>query len=315
MNTKYVLLTVLSITINVIIYYKLCPSVLQLCEVDTCPICFGTDLCNEIGQNKIVLQYNTFSAFMYNIFSVKNVYFARFYNMTVVLKKLAHNNEFQKLKELKRKDFNELINFLVSDSGDKHFVLCDKNTANSFLRIFSYKSSENLETLLHINIEPLLLEIFSSQHGWCVPKLYGYCGRLVVVQNAGQPLSEIESFNWFDRSYVAYQILQSVNNFTKNHDIFRIYLTDISPDNIAVNQDLQITFIDLENAILKKKVAGGEIHYTEHFDEDLYMYSEKQICESSMSDHNIYSTCRLLLSKKAPWPMMKNGLLHNPPDI
>lgn len=258
MSIKYATFTLLSIAISAIVYHKLYPSILQLCEFNTCPKCFGTDLCGDIQQNKIVLQYNSILNLMYNVFSVKNVYFARYCDKEVVLKKLAHNSELKKLDSPDRNNFHELINFLISDSGVKNFRLCNKDTANSFLRMLSYKNSENLQTLLLTNTEPLLLEIFSNQHGWSVPKLYGFCGRLVVVENTGQPLNQIENFSWFARAYVAYQILQAVDNFTRNHKTFRLYLTDISPDNIVVDQDLKVTFVDLENAILKKKAVNGK---------------------------------------------------------
>ncbi|KAJ8937614.1 hypothetical protein NQ318_018427 [Aromia moschata] len=56
-----------------------------------------------------------------------------------------------------------------------------------------------------------------------------------------------------DWAYLAFQLLQAAKNFTEDHEDFRLYLTDISPDNVAVSESLQISFVDLEDAILKRK--------------------------------------------------------------
>lgn len=53
-----------------------------------------------------------------------------------------------------------------------------------------------------------------------------------------------------DRAYLALQLLQAGKNFTFDHRQLRFYLTDVSPDNIVVDDSLKLTFIDLENMVV-----------------------------------------------------------------
>ncbi|KAJ8975998.1 hypothetical protein NQ317_006295 [Molorchus minor] len=225
-------------------------------------------------------------------------FFAEFEGKKVVLKKLAHTSELKELGHFSG-DFNEIKNKLVSDSSE-HFKICNIDTAELFLQKLIPRDPQNIQTILYVNAEPILLEMFTSTANWHVPKFYGFCGRLSVMENCGSPLNSLDNCKWFDRAYVALQLLQAANNFTENHKDFRLYLTDISPDNIAVNENFKISFIDLEDAILIKKASNGKIHYTEHFYDESYSYSEKAICDSSISDHNLYAVCRAMFKKQSP---------------
>ncbi|XP_018336589.1 deleted in autism protein 1-like isoform X2 [Agrilus planipennis] len=129
-------------------------------------------------------------------------------------------------------------------------------------------------------------------------------------------LTELADLDWSQRTYLALQILESALIFTEGDENFRYYLTDVSPDNIAVDSALKITFIDLENVIMVPKLPNKSltVHRSDHWDEDSdFSFSEKQLCENSVSDHNIYAVCKLILSANAPYPMMAGGLLHHPP--
>ncbi|CAG9837960.1 unnamed protein product [Diabrotica balteata] len=298
-------------------------TVLELCEINKCPFCYGKTLCREITKNKINLEYNRVSDFIYNVFSVKNVYFARYKSKPVVLKKLAHTNELNKFdREIRDKIINykalkSELNFKLRGMDEKvqfpPFYVCDDDTFELFFDSFNTTNIKTIYTILSINAEPVLLEMFSKKKYFPVPKLYGTCGRLIVQENFGKSVNNIEKYSWYKRALVAYKILQGVQNFTENHKDFRLYLTDISPDNVVVDEDLDVSFIDMENAIIKKKTNSTEKeHYSSH-DIDEYSFNPREICESDKSDHNIYGVCRLLLSKNALWPMMDGGLLHNPP--
>ncbi|XP_044253190.1 divergent protein kinase domain 2A [Tribolium madens] len=163
-----------------------------------------------------------------------------------------------------------------------------------------------------VNCEPLMLTILNG--GWPVPKLYGSCGFVIVEEDCGQPLNHFETSPWHVRAFLALQLLEAAIDFTHNHHDFRMYLTDISPDNIAVDHNFRLTFVDLEHVILQhKEDQTTSVHSSQFFPDDDFIFSEAEICANSLSDHNIYAVCRLLLSRKAPWPMMANGLLHSPP--
>ncbi|RZC33959.1 deleted in autism protein 1 -like [Asbolus verrucosus] len=286
----------------------------SLCDPTECPYCYGDDLCGDVEENKINLRYGSFSDAFNNLFGVKNVYFADYGGVKVVLKKLGHRSELARMT----KKASEVKIFEQLNSAGGALKACDPETSE--LLVEKSRRSFGLEQLwsvLQINSEPLILRIFERQDDWPVPELYGACGLLIVEEHCGQPLNNFRTSDWHDRAFLALQLVEAAVNFTRKHADFRMYLTDISPDNIAVDDDFNLCFIDLENVILKQKLADEDsVHYSEHFDEDDFVYDEGAVCQSSMSDHNVYAVCRLLLSRRAPWPMMRNGLLHSaPPNV
>ncbi|XP_063915946.1 divergent protein kinase domain 2A isoform X2 [Zophobas morio] len=231
-----------------------------------CPFCYGIDLCKDVDDKRITLTYKSFGDVFYNLFSVKNLYFAEYGDKRVVLKKLGHKEELDRIRRTHVAQ-DDVLNFMKSDDGVRSFRPCSKETAKTFLNEMSSNFDlDQIWTILQVNVEPLILTLLSNQ-AWPVPKLYG-----------------------------------------------RLYLTDISPDNIAVDDNFTLYFVDLENVILKQKLEDNKmIHYSEYFADEDFVYSEEEVCQSPISDHNVYAVCRLLLSRRAPWPMMRNGLLHSPP--
>lgn len=81
---------------------------------------------------------------------------------------------------------------------------------------------------------------------------FGACGRLVVEEYAGLPLSDFYHKSWITRGLIASSLLEACYKFTFKDPNFAYYLTDISIDNIAVQNNRAI-FIDLENIIIVEK--------------------------------------------------------------
>lgn len=225
----------------------------DLTEPETCPACFGLTYCKEL-KNNLSFSYDRFVRLVFNLISVKNVYFVANGKQDLVIKKLVNKN-IQLDPPPKNISARHLVEVLTTKY--RNFETCDAATAKLFLNNFSSKNTANLWTLIQANVEPLLLELFPQNLGWPVPKLYGYCGRTVIVENCGIPLNDVENFEWHKRAYLAIQLLEAAEKFTLNHPSFRLYLTDISPDNIVVNPvDLKVSFIDLENAVLQQKTES-----------------------------------------------------------
>lgn len=147
---------------------------------------------------------------------------------------------------------------------------------------------------------------------WPIPKYLGACGRLIAQTYCGTSLNSFENVDWFKRAYLAYQLLIAAKNFTFSHSKYAFYLTDISPDNIAVDSNLKLSFIDLENVIVKLKTQGKfwfvflqindtllflgfNAHHSTHYEENQasFLYSEEEICSSHLSDHNFYAICKV----------------------
>ena len=96
-------------------------------------------------------------------------------------------------------------------------------------------SLENILSILIINPEPLVLMSFPAEEGWPVPKYYGSCGRLAVVEDAGYPLSSALDESFTKRARLSLQILQLAQKFTRNELNLSLYLTDWALDNFAVD--------------------------------------------------------------------------------
>ena len=107
------------------------------------------------------------------------------------------------------------------------------------------------------NHSRLVLQLLKSSDGWPVPRCYGTCGRFVVEEHGGESIGNSESYDWADRASVALQLLQAAKNFTSDHPDFRFYLTDVSPDNVAVDERMKVTFVDLENVVVTQKISSG----------------------------------------------------------
>lgn len=77
-----------------------------------------------------------------------------------------------------------------------------------------------------------------------------------MESNCGLSLNNFESLSWIKRAKLALKLLQAAENFTESHPDFRFYLTDISPDNIAVDTDLNVAFVDLGNVIVTENIKS-----------------------------------------------------------
>lgn len=288
MNNSWVLICV-ALSIGIAFYVS--KRLADLSELATCPYCYGEDYCGEFETN-VSLRYRSVADVIFNLLSVKNVYFATNNGNDVVIKKLANSDEFEKLNRNIRAIIG-IEDVLEALLNNRNVRVCSVDVAELFLRRFARKNLTNIWTLIGVNAEPLLLETFRREDDWPVPKLLGYCGRTVTVQNCGTPLNDMQASDWFSRAYVALQLLDAAQRFTFAHPLFRLYLTDISPDNVAVDpRTLAVSFVDLEHGILQKKTSGELYHYSEHVNEE-YGFSTEEICASSVSDHNVYAVCRV----------------------
>lgn len=249
--------------------------------------CFGDSLCANL--NKVQLRFDTIAEYFNAFFGVKNVYRAIYANESVILKKSRETLRFEANRD-------NIMGLLLHNGDLKDFVVCDSLTGDRFLNVLQtvgYNLSQ-IYYFIEEHVEPLICEVFKNENHFRVPKLLGLCGRLTMVTDCGRNLNDFRASSWSVRAYLASQLLESVLNFTLNHEMFALYLTDISADNVAVNGEYGITFIDLENAVLAgRNRLNGSVHYSEHFQDDDYGFSVKGICGRGVSDHNIYAVCRV----------------------
>lgn len=101
-------------------------------------------------------------------------------------------------------------------------------------------------------------QILSAEDGWPVPKYFGACGRIIIEEYIGLPLSDCYDKSWIQRVKIASSLLNAAYMFTFKNKNFGFYLTDISADNIAVDHENVAKFIDLENIIIVDKNISQE---------------------------------------------------------
>ncbi|XP_026826615.1 deleted in autism protein 1 homolog isoform X2 [Ooceraea biroi] len=337
------------------------PSVTQLTELHKCPACYGISACRDI--HEVDLLWHDRKAIFSHLFGVKNVFFGTYNRSKVVLKKLAHSFELNAFDVAlcEKLDFNypcsniPLDRFTVdfyhliektitsdfSKDDSSRLRLCpivyhlDDLLHNVYLNNKNVDSTEfliNLWTLVSVNPEPLILQILSAKNGWPVPEYFGACGRIIIEEYVGAPLSDYHDKPWLERAKVASSLLNAAHMFTFRNEQFGFYLTDISYDNIAVDYNNVAKFIDLENIIIVDKNPsrkGNRVYYkiirksklrnsmnmaiqlthqsvdrpekwqelhenTMHLDcPNCFAFSAEDICNHHLSDHNYYAICQI----------------------
>lgn len=187
MHFKTFVFSVGLVAVGIVLYKYLKVDLIEQCESDKCPYCYGTDLCELFQTNKITLSEDTLAKFFTNRFSVKNVFYAKLHDENIILKKFAHAEELEEFDNTictsnsLEKGCNlslitdshnyaeAILSVLTTTSSDyvNNFKICSESSAAAFIQeITSYptKSSteENLKhiwTSLKLSAEPLLLKV------------------------------------------------------------------------------------------------------------------------------------------------------------
>lgn len=185
MDRKGVFLLSIGMAFAGIFYWHITKPILDVCEIEKCPYCYGVNQCEHFKQNKITLKTDSFVTFIYNYISVKNVFLAKLGSVHVVLKKLGHNVELNNLDKLVCSEisYNNMCNFSVNNSSLNYtekivtflnnasdlrsFKSCSEDTSALFLKgvLESSKGDandsyiKNIWSILHINVEPLMLQV------------------------------------------------------------------------------------------------------------------------------------------------------------
>ncbi|XP_012232214.2 divergent protein kinase domain 2A [Linepithema humile] len=344
----YLLIIVYQMNIKSFLY----PSITQYTEINKCPVCYGVSACFNIYEAEL---WREFTVVLIHLFDVKNAFFGTYNQTQVVLKKLAYSTELKAfdiawcnkfhrqypcsniLLDNYTTDFYDSIeqtitlNFSKDDAS--RLRLCPTvQHLDDFLRNVHLNNKHfinntqyliNLWTLVSINPEPLILQILSAEDGWPVPKYFGACGRIVMEEYVGLPLSSYYDKPWIQRAKIVSSLLNAAYMFTFKDEKFGFYLTDISVDNIAIDHmKSEAKFIDLENIIVVDKNISHEDkpkeweelqENTMHIHcPNCFAFSAEDICNHHLSDHNYYAICQLLSNSESEFSF-PGGFLHDIP--
>lgn len=117
------------------------------------------------------------------------------------------------------------------------------------------------------------------------------------------------------RLRISQLLLKGILDITMGFNDFRIYLTDLTFDNVVVNENLtKVSFIDLDNVIIiDTRNVEKKTHIHQKIDCDgCFVYSPKEICEHEKSDLNIFAACQLL--NEDLFGDISKGFLHSLPE-
>ncbi|KAK0093114.1 hypothetical protein PV326_014276 [Microctonus aethiopoides] len=253
----------------------------------------------------------------------------------IVVKKLAHDFELEafdnmicddiKFRQLCwrnknniNEDSNNNINYnsyiestvSLNFSNDKTngLTLCPttkhlENIINQSV-INNFNDTANLWTIININAEPIILTILSSDDGWPVPKYYGACGRIIIESYVGLPLTFYYNEPWLRRAKIALYLLEAAQMFTFGNDDYAFYLTDISADNIAIDNYDKPKFVDLENIFILNKNSMATDQRKDWNDLHHILYFIKS--KSSMSEGFLHDIPKNILNKYSQLEIMLN---------
>ncbi|GFO46082.1 deleted in autism protein 1 homolog [Plakobranchus ocellatus] len=329
----------------------------SLFNTDKCPACYGGSACGMFYYKQIEL--SGISKFRtLDILNGKNVHFAtmRPDGREVVVKKLAADTQLRELDEklcveakrpvgcdiarvITRTD--RVLPFRTEPLLPKHL----KGTGAFMFSCPSYRLLDAVWTKFQeykkkneiflsdkvqvfymslVNQESLLLQTFPKSEGWPFPEYLGSCGRGIVVENAGRPLSQFVDSSFLIRAGIAYELMKIADTLTTKSD-FALYLTDVNYENFAVDHSGKVTVIDLENIIVVDKLSiqarkptGFDQPYEAIFSDcegtNCLLFQSEELCKHLNSDHNYNAICRNLLSSYAVEPGMPQGFLHSMPE-
>lgn len=173
-----------------------------------------------------------------------------------------------------------------------------------------------LTSTLYVNQEPIIFQVFPSEKGWPFPKLYGACGRAIIVEDAGLPLDYFLSYPWVERAKLALAVIKIAKQLSNNPENWGLYMTEIAMDNFAVSNGM-VKLEDVDR-ILVADLSRSDIKAEREKTVDVCDWTETnclsshptELCEGVIRDQNYYAVCRSVLSDMGS----VKGLLHSPPE-
>lgn len=328
----------------------------SLLDTEKCPACYGGSGCGMIYYKQI--EFVGMSKFrVLDILNGKNVHVGslRPDGKGIIMKKLATDTELKELdarlcKDAMRPEGCDIARVLVRTNMASHLntepIKPDllKGTGSFMFKCPSYRLldrvwsyfkefkkkneiflSDKMQVLYSslINPEGLMLQTFPKSEGWPFPEYIGSCGRVLIVEDCGRPLTEFVSSSFHIRANIAYELMKIAEKLTTMSD-FGLYLTDVNLENFVVDPSGKVTVVDLENiivvdklAIQAKKLKGWneplEAPFSDCDGKNCLIFNADEMCTHLNSDHNYNAICRNLLSHYAVEDRMPGGFLHDMP--
>ncbi|XP_041782756.1 uncharacterized protein LOC121599201 isoform X1 [Anopheles merus] len=324
----------------------------NVCDYDRnilCPECVSSDMeCNKIDDLFKLQDDNVFNI-INNIFNSHTTRIGTIVqeNKLAVMKHLNRDNTIEKLLQeycdaysLTKQNCRwaqhdgsvdrakEFITTSILDSARvEGCIFCpatnNRQSLQRFLSLFESTDNELWNLLaVRTNIEPLLIKLLTNYHDgppFYVPKLLHTFGFSIIESYAGKTLEHYYDFPLVTRMRIAAELIKAAFKFTEGIHGFRVFLTDINPDNVVVNvkndsKQVYVSIVDLDNVILLDSWAETFVtNNTHHVHSKIecngcFAYVQEDVCRYQNSDLNLFATCQLLLENLNGH--YAKGLLH-----
>ncbi|KAH8254161.1 hypothetical protein KR032_008777 [Drosophila birchii] len=202
----------------------------------------------------------------------------------------------------KRKAVNHVNNlekdFLQLKERPGGFHLCRTGTKTS--RFVAYleqrgHSSPSIWFYLTHDVSPLLLRELHLLD-FPVPRPYGSCGLTHFQAHAGHTLTHYAEKEEAIRLDMARQVLELSLKLTFGFADFRLYLTDLTADNLAYDKASgKVTLIDVDSLVLVDAASTeGHAQKYEPLPGDGFTFDVALFCSGQQLDANVYQACLLL---------------------
>ncbi|XP_054737035.1 uncharacterized protein LOC129243768 isoform X2 [Anastrepha obliqua] len=178
---------------------------------------------------------------------------------------------------------------------------CPHESIQQFVNFFSITSGHNETTvwLCMLTNAQLILQPYFEMHGFPVPATYGICGFTVFQEHVGKTLDHFYNANFRIKLRIAIQLLQAALKFTNGFEGYRIYITDLTADNLVYNVKRdKLYFIDLNTAYIVDAKSVINTEAVDHHEliecNDCFAFIPDRLCQNSISDLNLLESCLFL---------------------
>ncbi|KAH8309602.1 hypothetical protein KR059_012114 [Drosophila kikkawai] len=145
------------------------------------------------------------------------------------------------------------------------------------------------------DVSPLLLRELHSLD-FPVPRPYGSCGLTHFQAHAGRTLTHYAEKEEAVRLELARQVLELSLKLTFGFADFRLYLTDLTADNLAYDEATgKVTLIDVDSLVLVDGASTmGHAQKYEPLPGEGFTFDVSMLCSGQQLDANVYQACLLL---------------------
>ncbi|XP_022225274.2 divergent protein kinase domain 2A [Drosophila obscura] len=265
-------------------------------DLRLCPACFAGQRwqCEEIFED--IAEPSDWSKLLKSIsllFDRREIYFLQLNGgaQLVAKRKAIEQQPYRNVDSLRRE-------FLEMEERPGGFQLCRSGSRTPrFVSYFEQRGHEAATIWYYMmhSVTPLLMqELFLLE--FPVPRSYGACGLTHFQAYAGRTLVHYAAAVENLRLEMARQLLQLSLKLTFGFADFRIFLTDLTADNLAFDEPSQrVILIDLDSVVLVDASAPlGNAQKYEPLPGDGFTFDVKEFCGGQQLDANVYQACRLL---------------------